>query len=63
LQAQGFEPLSVHWSHELRAGSYALPHRDPLDRLLAAQAELEAFTHGDLGFGLHGISFSIVARA
>jgi PIN domain nuclease of toxin-antitoxin system len=44
LQSQGFVPLPVSWSHGLRAGSYALPHRDPFDRLLAAQAELGDLT-------------------
>ena len=44
LQAQGFEPLPVTWRHGLRAGSYTLPHRDPFDRLLAAQAELDGIT-------------------
>ena len=49
MERQGFQPLPVSWSHGLRAGSYPMPHRDPyrsaedcvIDRLLAAQAELE----------------------
>jgi PIN domain nuclease of toxin-antitoxin system len=41
METQGFQPLPVSWSHGLRAGSYGMPHRDPFDRLLAAQAELE----------------------
>jgi PIN domain nuclease of toxin-antitoxin system len=41
MERQGFQPLPVSWSHGLRAGSYGMPHRDPFDRLLAAQAELE----------------------
>jgi PIN domain nuclease of toxin-antitoxin system len=41
MERQGFKPLPVGWSHGLRAGSYSMPHRDPFDRLLAAQAELE----------------------
>ena len=41
MERQGFQPLPVNWSHGLRAGRYAMPHRDPFDRLLAAQAELE----------------------
>lgn len=32
-------PLSV--SHMARAGSLELPHRDPFDRMLVAQAQLE----------------------
>ena len=49
MERQGFQPLPVSWSHGLRVGSYPMPHRDPyrsakdcvIDRLLAAQAELE----------------------
>jgi len=41
MERQGFQPLPVNWSHGLRAGSYPVLHRDPFDRLLAAQAELE----------------------
>ncbi len=41
LQQQGFEPLAVQLHHGVHAGGYSQPHRDPFDRLLAAQAELE----------------------
>ncbi|MFZ4803842.1 MAG: type II toxin-antitoxin system VapC family toxin [Synechococcus lacustris] len=41
MASQGFQPLPVSWSHGLRAGRYPMQHRDPFDRLLAAQAELE----------------------
>jgi PIN domain nuclease of toxin-antitoxin system len=41
LQADGFVALPIHPSHALRAGAYGQPHRDPFDRMLAAQAELE----------------------
>jgi PIN domain nuclease of toxin-antitoxin system len=41
LQADGFQPLAMSISHGLRAGGYSQPHRDPFDRMLAAQAELE----------------------
>jgi len=44
LAAQGFELLPIELRHGLRAGSYGLAHRDPFDRLLAAQAELETLT-------------------
>jgi len=44
VAAQGFESLPVTLSHGLHAGRYDLPHRDPFDRLLAAQAELEGLT-------------------
>ena len=41
LQADGFEGLPISLAHGLRAGGYSQPHRDPFDRMLAAQAELE----------------------
>lgn len=41
LQADGFETLPISLAHGLRAGSYSQPHRDPFDRMLAAQAELD----------------------
>ena len=34
--------LPVTYQHGLRAGSYAAAHKDPFDRMLAAQAELES---------------------
>jgi PIN domain nuclease of toxin-antitoxin system len=41
LQADGFQSLSIALAHGLRAGAYTQQHRDPFDRMLAAQAELE----------------------
>ncbi|WP_311267023.1 type II toxin-antitoxin system VapC family toxin [Sphingobium sp. WCS2017Hpa-17] len=36
-----FRSLDLKAAHGLRAGAYDVPHRDPFDRMLAAQAELE----------------------
>lgn len=44
IQADGFEHLAVDHRHALKAGSYAQAHRDPFDRMLAAQSELERLT-------------------
>ena len=41
LLADGFADLPISLAHGLRAGGYSQPHRDPFDRMLAAQAELE----------------------
>ena len=41
LQADGFEALPISLAHGIRAGGYSQPHRDPFDRMLAAQAELD----------------------
>ena len=44
LAAQGFEPLPITLVHGLHAGRYPMAHRDPFDRLLAAQSELGGLT-------------------
>ena len=41
LQADGFEALPISLANGLRARGYSQPHRDPFDRMLAAQAELD----------------------
>ncbi|MGH6901610.1 MAG: type II toxin-antitoxin system VapC family toxin [Geminicoccaceae bacterium] len=42
VRHQGFEPMSVTMRHGQRAGSLPGHHRDPFDRMLIAQAILEA---------------------
>jgi PIN domain nuclease of toxin-antitoxin system len=37
-----FDPLPLTLEHAQHAGRMTVPHRDPFDRLLAAQAEIEA---------------------
>lgn len=37
----GFQPLAITPEHAQLAGSWDIPHRDPFDRMLAAQAKLE----------------------
>ena len=44
VAADGFQHLPITHFHCLKAGGYAVPHRDPFDRLLAAQRALEALT-------------------
>jgi PIN domain nuclease of toxin-antitoxin system len=44
LAGQGFQLLPITLLHGLHAGGYNLAHRDPFDRLLAAQAELSDLT-------------------
>lgn len=41
MEGQGFELSILTVDHGLRAGAYPAAHRDPFDRLLAAQAELD----------------------
>lgn len=41
VAADGFEHLPIRHYHALKAGAYAQVHADPVDRMLAAQCELE----------------------
>ena len=54
----GFAELSVTWTHALRAGAWDVSHRDPFDRMLAAQASLDGLTlvTADAAFADFGIS-------
>ena len=42
LVAQGFSSLPITVEHAQRAGSLPGPHRDPFDRMLIAQAQIES---------------------
>ncbi len=42
--AAGFEALPISFEHAERAGSLPSHHRDPFDRMLVAQAQLEGLT-------------------
>ncbi|MBD5803473.1 PIN domain protein [Azoarcus sp. Aa7] len=42
IAADGFAHLPITHFHSLKAGSYTIAHRDPFDRMLAAQSELES---------------------
>ena len=41
VEADGFRHLPISHLHALRAGSWPTAHRDPFDRMLAAQSALE----------------------
>ncbi|HEX3660504.1 MAG TPA: type II toxin-antitoxin system VapC family toxin [Acidobacteriaceae bacterium] len=41
IEQLGFHPLAVTLEHASRAGLLAIPHRDPFDRMLIAQAQAE----------------------
>lgn len=40
-EADSFSHLPITWQHSVCAGSLSLDHRDPFDRMLAAQSLLE----------------------
>ena len=41
IAADGFSLMPIEACHALKAGSYRVPHRDPFDRMLAAQSAIE----------------------
>src|SRR5215470_16737642 len=41
VQRAGFEPLPISLEHAIEAGRLVSAHRDPFDRMLAAQSRLE----------------------
>lgn len=41
VAADGFEHLPIAHYHALATGVFAVPHRDPFDRMLAAQSAIE----------------------
>lgn len=43
LSEDGFRKLPISCAHALRAGSLPGNHRDPFDRIIAAQAIMESF--------------------
>ena len=58
LREAGFQPLPISIEHAERAGSWPQPHRDPFDRMIAAQSAIEQFSvlsrDGELAsFGIH----------
>jgi PIN domain nuclease of toxin-antitoxin system len=54
VEADGFRHLPISHLHALRAGSWPIAHRDPFDRMLAAQSALERLplVTPDPAFGL-----------
>jgi PIN domain nuclease of toxin-antitoxin system len=54
---QGFVPLDITVLHAQRAGGLAGEHRDPFDRMLIAQAQLEdvAIVSDDAVFDRYGV--------
>ncbi|EFK96836.1 conserved hypothetical protein [sediment metagenome] len=41
IKKAGFQPLSITTEHAQLAGSWKAAHRDPFDRMLAAQSKIE----------------------
>lgn len=58
LRRSRFTSLPMTTGHSLLAGSLEGHHRDPFDRMLAAQARQESLTviSGDVAFASYGVS-------
>ena len=58
VRAQGFQPLPITMEQGQIAGSLQSEHRDPFDRMLAAQAraELMALVSNDTAFDDFGVA-------
>jgi PIN domain nuclease of toxin-antitoxin system len=58
MELQGVEPLAFEHDHALRLADLPMHHRDPFDRMLIAQAQLEAVTvaTADAAFAAYGVS-------
>jgi PIN domain nuclease of toxin-antitoxin system len=58
LTSQGFESLDMTVNHAERAGALPGEHRDPFDRMLAAQAQAENLTlvSNDAAFDGYGVA-------
>ena len=44
IVTDGFAHLAVSFQHAIKAGGFAVEHRDPFDRVLAAQSIIEGAT-------------------
>ncbi len=60
VAADGFTPLPITLRHGLRAGAHPAQHRDPFDRMLAAQAEIEGVPLVTLDQALEQFGIEIV---
>lgn len=58
--AEGFELLPLSARHAIRAGSYGPEHRDPFDRMLAAQAVVEGLVLVSKDGWLEGLGAEVV---
>lgn len=60
VMAEGFEILPLSATHAIRAGQYGRDHRDPFDRMLAAQAVVEGMTLVSKDKWLKGLGADVV---
>jgi len=61
IQRAGFEKMNITPEHAQLAGSWDIPHRDPFDRMLAAQSKLERIPLASVDSALSLFPISIVS--
>ena len=61
LEAEGFEALSISARHAEHAAALPAHHRDPFDRMLIAQAQLESLALVTADHGLHAYDVDLIA--
>ena len=62
IDKAGFQALPIHPAHAQLAGKWDLPHRDPFDRMLAAQAKLERILLATVDKALFSFPIEIVSK-
>lgn len=60
VAAEGFDLLPLSAAHAIRAGAYGPEHRDPFDRMLAAQAVTEGLVLVTRDEGVGGMGAEVV---
>jgi PIN domain nuclease of toxin-antitoxin system len=58
VERSGFQPLAISFAHAERVATLPQIHRDPFDRMLIAQAEIERLTlvTGDAAILAYGVA-------
>ncbi len=62
IEKAGFQPLSVSPEHAQLAGDWQMSHRDPFDRMLAAQAQIEEMALATVDKMLQQFPIEIIAH-
>ncbi|MCF8109694.1 MAG: type II toxin-antitoxin system VapC family toxin [Desulfohalobiaceae bacterium] len=60
IERAGFEALSITPEHAQLAGQWLIMHRDPFDRMLAAQAKIEDMPLATVDGALHSFPIELV---
>jgi len=60
VEKAGFQALSVTMEHAQLAGSWSVSHRDPFDRMLAAQAKLEKIPLASTDSAMQDFSIEVI---